>query len=192
MVATRARWDAWQPALPPGHGRARTGYGLVHLRRYALFATLVGFHALCFWKAVRRMGTVPTAVSKGAQQSGVFLMAHVLFCKWDETGALRSATAMRGRCSARATRMRGRVGMGHGCGQGWACSPCILCNHTCVRLRRVPLEQRPGTHPLELLAEERSARLLCALPPHAPDARANLLMRAALQEPERTPLRAHK
>ena len=55
---------------------------------YTLFAFLIGTHALCFWKAVHCMGTVPTAVSKGVQQSGVFLFAHILFCHQDPTECL--------------------------------------------------------------------------------------------------------
>ena len=52
---------------------------------YALFALLVGVHSLAFWKAVGKLGTVPTAVSKGAQQAGVFLFAHILYCDVDPT-----------------------------------------------------------------------------------------------------------
>ena len=35
--------------------------------------------------AVGSIGTVPAAISKGAQQGGTFLLAHVLFCHIDET-----------------------------------------------------------------------------------------------------------
>ena len=35
--------------------------------------------------AVGSIGTVPAAISKGAQQGGTFLLAHVLFCQIDET-----------------------------------------------------------------------------------------------------------
>jgi len=55
---------------------------------YFLFAVLVAIHAVSFWKSVYRLGTVPTAVSKGAQQSGVFLFAHILFCHRDPTECL--------------------------------------------------------------------------------------------------------
>ena len=50
---------------------------------YALHAMLVGLHTLAFFKSVRRMGTVPTAISKGAQQAGNFLFAHLFFCHTD-------------------------------------------------------------------------------------------------------------
>ena len=63
---------------------------------YALFAVLVGIHALCFWKAVHGMGTAPTAVSKGAQQSGVFVFAHILFCNQDPTECLWNNTRAQG------------------------------------------------------------------------------------------------
>jgi len=50
---------------------------------YALHAALVGMHTLAFFKSVRRLGTVPTAISKGAQQAGNFLFAHLFFCHVD-------------------------------------------------------------------------------------------------------------
>ena len=36
---------------------------------YTLHAVLVGVHSLAFFKSVRRLGSVPTAISKGAQQA---------------------------------------------------------------------------------------------------------------------------
>ena len=50
---------------------------------YSLHAVLVGVHTLAFFKSVRRLGTVPTAISKGAQQAGNFAFAHIFFCKVD-------------------------------------------------------------------------------------------------------------
>ena len=50
---------------------------------YALHATLVGLHTLAFFKSVRRLGTVPTAISKGVQQAGNFVFAHLFFCGVD-------------------------------------------------------------------------------------------------------------
>jgi drug/metabolite transporter (DMT)-like permease len=55
---------------------------------YSLFAVQVGIHALSFWKSVYIMGTVPTAVSRGVQQAGVFVFAHLLFCSADPTECL--------------------------------------------------------------------------------------------------------
>ena len=37
------------------------------------------------------LGTVPTAVSKGAQQAGTFLLAHMLFCNVDFTECMTSS-----------------------------------------------------------------------------------------------------
>jgi hypothetical protein len=47
---------------------------------YASYGLLVGFHTLAFWKTMRRLGTVPEAVSKGTQQACPFLLSHILFC----------------------------------------------------------------------------------------------------------------
>ena len=52
------------------------------------FAVLVGLHNLSFFKAVCKLGTVPTAVSKGVQQAGNFVFAHLLFCSTDPTECL--------------------------------------------------------------------------------------------------------
>jgi len=51
---------------------------------YFAFAALVGVHTLAFWKTMPALGTVPLAVSKGAQQSLTFVLAHVLFCHGNE------------------------------------------------------------------------------------------------------------
>lgn len=68
--------DARQPSLP----WAIAGYGG--------FSMMVGLHSLAFWKSVCKLGTVPTAVSRGAQQAGVFVVAHLLFCRVDPTECL--------------------------------------------------------------------------------------------------------
>ena len=52
---------------------------------YTLHASLVGLHTLAFFKSIHRLGTVPTAVSKGAIQAGNFLFAHIFFCHADQT-----------------------------------------------------------------------------------------------------------
>jgi drug/metabolite transporter (DMT)-like permease len=51
---------------------------------YAIYGVLVGVHSLSFWKSVHQLGTVPTAVSKGAQQAGVFVFSHIVYCKYDK------------------------------------------------------------------------------------------------------------
>jgi len=61
---------------------------------YSLFALMVGAHALAFWKAINKAGTVPTAVSRGAQQSGTFVVAHLLFCDSDHTQCFNSSSPM--------------------------------------------------------------------------------------------------
>jgi hypothetical protein len=48
-----------------------------------MYAFVVGLHSLSFWKSVNLLGTVPTAVSKGAQQGGVFIMSHIIYCHID-------------------------------------------------------------------------------------------------------------
>jgi hypothetical protein len=67
-----------------GRGRYPSGDTAVALM-YASHALIVGVHTLAFWKTMRSLGTVPTAISKGAQQAGTFLLAHILFCKADRT-----------------------------------------------------------------------------------------------------------
>ena len=50
---------------------------------YALHAVLVGVHTMAFFKSVRQLGAVPVAISKGAQQAGIFVAAHLIFCRVD-------------------------------------------------------------------------------------------------------------
>ena len=47
---------------------------------YLAYALLVGLHSLSFWKSVVQMGTVATAISKGAQQAGILLACHIVYC----------------------------------------------------------------------------------------------------------------
>ena len=82
LVYTLPRWQ--QSVVGPIYDSREPDVGWA-LVGYILFAVLVAVHALTFWKSVHRMGTVPTAVSKGAQQSAVFLCAHLLFCSSDPT-----------------------------------------------------------------------------------------------------------
>lgn len=85
LVYTLPRWDA--EVIGPIYKSAEPSVPWA-LFGYTMFAILVGVHALSFWKSVHRLGTVPTAVSRGAQQSGVFIFAHVLFCSKDPTECL--------------------------------------------------------------------------------------------------------
>ena len=79
---TIPRWDtAIEAYTKPGEG----GYVAVG---FVLYGLLVGAHSLSFWKSVNKLGTVPTAVAKGAQQSGVFLASHIVFCSTDESECL--------------------------------------------------------------------------------------------------------
>jgi hypothetical protein len=57
---------------------------------YASYGLLVGFHTLAFWKTMRRLGTVPVAVSKGTQQALPFLLSHILFATPPETTRISS------------------------------------------------------------------------------------------------------
>jgi len=51
---------------------------------YSLYGVMVAMHSLSFWKSVHQLGTVPTAVSKGAQQAGVFIFSHIIYCHYDK------------------------------------------------------------------------------------------------------------
>jgi len=55
---------------------------------FVLYGVMVGVHSLSFWKSIYKMGTVSTAVAKGAQQAGIFVFSHVFFCGLDETECL--------------------------------------------------------------------------------------------------------
>lgn len=79
LVYTVPRWHAAVSAFTlPGHGAAKAcGFGV--------YALTVGLHSLAFWKSIYRLGTVPTAVAKGAQQAGVFACSHLFFCHLDES-----------------------------------------------------------------------------------------------------------
>jgi len=85
LFYTLPRWDEavlapMRASLQPSAAWALAGYGL--------FALFVGLHALFFWRSVGRLGSVPTAVSRGVQQAGTFVCAHVFFCRVDPTECL--------------------------------------------------------------------------------------------------------
>eukprot|EP00937_MAST-01D_sp_MAST-1D-sp2_P004182 g4182.t1 len=52
---------------------------------YVLYGFMVGLHSLSFWMSINKLGTVPTAVAKGAQQAGVFVFSHVIYCRLDKS-----------------------------------------------------------------------------------------------------------
>ena len=77
-VYTLPRWEEdVQYYTKPGHGTEK-------IVGFALYAVMVGLHSLSFWKSIYKMGTVPTAVAKGAQQAGVFAFSHIIFCHVDK------------------------------------------------------------------------------------------------------------
>jgi len=57
---------------------------------YSAYGVMVALHSLSFWKSVHQLGTVPTAVSKGAQQAGVFLFSHIIYCHYDKAECIDS------------------------------------------------------------------------------------------------------
>ena len=52
---------------------------------YCLYGFMVALHSLSFWMSVNKLGTVPTAVAKGAQQAGIFVFSHIIYCKIDQS-----------------------------------------------------------------------------------------------------------
>jgi drug/metabolite transporter (DMT)-like permease len=79
MAYTLPRWHATVGVYTlPGHGAVKTA-------GFVFYALMVGLHSLSFWKSIYRLGTVPTAVAKGAQQAGVFACSHLFFCHVDES-----------------------------------------------------------------------------------------------------------
>ncbi len=78
----------WQPLVVEPILSSREPSVRLATAAYACHALLVGLHSLAFWKSLRRFGTVSLAVSKGAQQAGNFVVAHVLFCASDPTECL--------------------------------------------------------------------------------------------------------
>ena len=89
LAYTLPRWHelvlepiAHAPSPLPGAGVAAL---------YAAYALLVGVHTLAFWELMGTIGTVPAALSKGAMQAGVFLLAHLLFCHVDPTQCLTAS-----------------------------------------------------------------------------------------------------
>jgi drug/metabolite transporter (DMT)-like permease len=79
---TIPRWDKEINAyIKPGAGGS-VAFG------FSLYGVLVGLHSLSFWKSVNKLGTVPTAVAKGAQQAGVFVASHLVYCSIDENECL--------------------------------------------------------------------------------------------------------
>jgi len=82
LAYTVPRWEE-KVVQPINDAKYRTDGGVVALL-YMLHAGFVGLHTIAFWKSLRELGTVPTAMSKGAQQAGSFLFGHMIFCSSDQ------------------------------------------------------------------------------------------------------------
>ena len=89
LLYTRPRWH--DLVLTPIVDAPFPAPSLVVCLLYAAHALCVGLHSLAFWKTARSLGTVAAAVSKGAQQAGTYLLAHVFFCHLDEYECLTSS-----------------------------------------------------------------------------------------------------
>ena len=77
LAYTVPRWHA--AVIDPIH-HAKEGSVASATWSYLAYALLVGLHSLSFWKSVVQMGTVATAISKGAQQAGILLACHIVYC----------------------------------------------------------------------------------------------------------------
>ena len=80
VVHTLPRWH--EMIIEPIYTSARPSIRWA-VAGYSLHALLVGAHTLAFFHCIKRLGTVPLAVSKGAQQAGSFLFSHIFFCSSD-------------------------------------------------------------------------------------------------------------
>ena len=80
LCYTLPRWDVLVVAPIYTAAEPSVTWALVG---YASHAVLVGIHTLAFFESINCLGTVPVAVSKGAQQAGSFIFAHVFFCSHD-------------------------------------------------------------------------------------------------------------
>ena len=89
LAYTLPRWDALvlRPIAHSPHPLPAAPVALL----YAAYSLMVGVHSLAFWKTIGSLGTVPAALSKGAQQGGIFLLAHLLFCHVDPTECITNA-----------------------------------------------------------------------------------------------------
>ena len=79
LAYTAPRWkeDVTDYAKPGQSGYMVGGY--------CLYGFMVALHSLSFWMSVNKLGTVPTAVAKGAQQAGIFVFSHIIYCKIDQS-----------------------------------------------------------------------------------------------------------
>ena len=81
LVYTMPRWQ--ELVVAPVAASSSPASSTVAVLLYSAFALMVGVHTLAFWKTMGSLGTVPAAISKGAQQGGTFLLAHLFFCATD-------------------------------------------------------------------------------------------------------------
>mmetsp|Transcript_29124 Transcript_29124/g.37579 ORF Transcript_29124/g.37579 Transcript_29124/m.37579 type:complete len:384 (+) Transcript_29124:117-1268(+) len=63
----------------------KPGDGNLKIIGFVFYGLMVGLHSLSFWKSIHKIGTVPTAVAKGAQQAGIFVFSHLIYCSYDES-----------------------------------------------------------------------------------------------------------
>lgn len=84
LVYTVPRWGtSIVDYIQPGH-QGPMVFGFI------LYGAMVGLHSLSFWMSVHRMGTVPCAVAKGAQQAGIFVFSHLIYCRVDASECIDS------------------------------------------------------------------------------------------------------
>ena len=78
------------PGFHPGFflSFSLSGRGTEMAFGFALYGAMVGLHSLSFWKSIHKLGTVPTAVAKGAQQAGIFVFSHLVYCRIDRNECL--------------------------------------------------------------------------------------------------------
>ena len=76
---TAPRWESEVAAY------AKPGRGGLMAWGFVFYGLAVGLHSLSFWKSIHKMGTIPTAVAKGAQQAGIFAFSHIVYCHIDKT-----------------------------------------------------------------------------------------------------------
>jgi len=82
LAFTAPRWH--QSVVEPIDGAPSPDYSWA-CGGYVLWTAALGVHSLSFIKCISKLGTVPTAISIGAQQAGNLVLAHILFCHADDS-----------------------------------------------------------------------------------------------------------
>lgn len=75
----------WKETISNYTNYEKPNAGIYKIIGFCFYGMMVGLHSLSFWKSIHKVGTVPTAVAKGAQQAGVFLFSHIIFCSYDRS-----------------------------------------------------------------------------------------------------------